>query len=70
MKKGDAVFANCLNPATGFIKRLGKDWADVQWNVGLGCSYVERARLESLITLTDKLNNLIRPLNPKPGGAR
>ena len=55
---GSAVFFRCSNPATGFIKRMAKnrEWADVQWNFGLDCTYVKRAKMVNLIKLTPILN--------------
>lgn len=61
LKVKDAVFFNCSNPATGFIKRMAKDksWADVRWNASLDFSYVSRVDTKNLIHLLDVLNLFI-----------
>jgi hypothetical protein len=57
-EKGDAVFFKCSNPATGFIKRVGKDktWAIVEWSYGLDCRSATKQKLEHLVHLTPVLN--------------
>lgn len=62
MKKGDAVFFDCKNPATGHIKRLSKDnsWADVEWHYGVGCISMNRVYAKHLILLTPALNNITK----------
>lgn len=60
-KVGDSVFYNCLNPATGFVKRVAKngEWADVEWNVGLSQTYVSRTLTKNLIFLNEVLNKAL-----------
>ena len=60
MEKGDAVFFDCKNPATGYIKKLGKNklWADVEWNAGVGCVYTNRVYTKHLILLMPVLNKI------------
>ena len=62
MKKGDAVFFDCKNPATGYIKRLSKDktWADVEWHPGVGCVYADRVYTKHLILLMPVLNKIAK----------
>lgn len=62
MKKGDTVFFDCENPATGHIKRIGKDksWADVEWHAGVGCVYVDRVYIKHLILLMPALNKITK----------
>ena len=61
-ENGDAVFFQCENPATGFIKRLAKDksWADVRWNVDLDCGYVTRVMTENILLLCPVLNKHLK----------
>lgn len=62
MEKGDAVFFNCENPATGHIKRISKDksWADVEWHVGLNYVYTDRVYTKHLTLLMPILNKIAK----------
>jgi hypothetical protein len=64
MKKGDAVFFDCENPATGHIKRLSKDklWADVEWNAGVGCTYTARVYTKHLVLSMSVLNKITKKI--------
>ena len=55
MQKHDQVISRATHPATGYIVRVGHDWVDVEWHVGIGCVYRKRSRKRDVIQIADVL---------------
>jgi hypothetical protein len=56
LKRDDLVIARCKHPAFGFVTRVGKDWADVEWHGGVGYSYRRRSLKANLIPISGVLS--------------
>jgi len=55
MKKHDQVMSKCVRPDIGYVTRTGNGWADVEWHVGIGCTYRRRVKQSDVVLFSDVL---------------
>lgn len=60
LKRGDHVVFKCLNPATGWVKRVAKDgsWADVEWNGSIDWRYTARHKTSHMVKTNPIFNRI------------
>ena len=56
MQKHDLVICRAERAAPGYVVRVGRDWADVEWHCGIGCTYRSRQPLRLLVPIRDALD--------------
>ena len=63
MKKHDLVIWRAVRACPGYVVRVGKDWADVEWHAGIGCTYRQRTPLRLLMPISGVLDKAVHTAN-------